>query len=92
MSFGIRDQLTGKVRRVHANNIKLAEIEEWKVDGVATKQKKPRRATLVEPELLESDSEAREGIEINPTTLQRLSEITRPPLGLSEKETIDNED
>ena len=30
---------------------KLAEIEDWKVDCVATKQKKLRRATLVEPEL-----------------------------------------
>ena len=46
------DQLTDKVRRVHANDIKLAEIEEWKVDGVVTRQKKPRKTTLVEPELL----------------------------------------
>ena len=37
MSFMIWDQLTGKVRRVHANDIKLAEIGEWKVDGVATR-------------------------------------------------------
>ena len=52
------------------------------MDGVATKQKKPRRATLVEPELLESDSEANTGIAIRPTTLQRLREITLPPFGL----------
>ena len=78
----------GKVRRIHANDIKLAEIEEWKVDGAATKQKRPRRATLMEAELLESDSEASEEIEISPTTLQRLREITQPPVGLSEKETI----
>ena len=92
VSFIIWDQLTGKVRRVHANDIKLAEIEEWKVDGIATKQKKPRRATLVESELLESDSEASEEIEISPTTLQRLTEITRPPVGLSEKATINPSD
>ena len=70
VSFIIWDQLTDKVRRVHTNDIKLAEIEEWKVGGVASKQKKPRRATLVEPELLESDSEASEEIEISPTTLK----------------------
>ena len=72
VSFVIWDQLTGKVRRVHANDIKLAEIEEWTVEGEATRQKKPRRDTLVELELLESDSEASEEIEITPTTLQRL--------------------
>ena len=92
LSFVIWDQLTGKVRRVHANDIKLAGIKEWKVDGVATRQKKPRRATLVEPEMLESDSEASEAIEISPTTLQRLREITRPPVGLSEKETVNPSD
>ena len=68
-SFIIWDQLTGKVRRVHANDIKLAEIEEWKVGGMATKQKKLRSAILVEPKLLESNSEASEEIEISPTTL-----------------------
>ena len=56
------------------------------MDGVATRQKKPRRATLVEPKLLESDSKASK-IKISPTTLQRLREITRPPVGLSEKDT-----
>ena len=88
----IWDQLTSKVRRVQANDIKLAEIEGWKVDGVAPRQKKPRKVTLVEPEQLESDSEASEEIEIRPTTLQRLREITRPPVGLSEKETINPSD
>ena len=58
------------------------------MDGVATRQKRPRKATLVEPELLESDSGASEEIEINPTTLQKLREITRPSVGLSEKETL----
>ena len=42
MSFVIWGQLMSKVRRVHANEIKLAEIEEWKVDGVATRQAEPR--------------------------------------------------
>ena len=92
VSFIIWDQLAGKVKRVHANDIKLAEIEEWKMDGVATRQKKPRRTTLVEPELLESDSEASEEIEISPTTLQRLREITRPPVRLSEKQTMNPSD
>ena len=86
------NQLTSKVRRVHANDIKLAKIEEWKVDGVATKQKKLRRVTLVEQELLESDSEASEEIEISTTTLQRLREMTRPPVEHSEKETINPSD
>ena len=71
------------------NDIKL---EEWKVDGVVTRQKKPRQATLVEPELQESDSEASEEIEISPTTLQRLRGITRPPVELSKKETINPSD
>ena len=88
VSFIIWDQLTDKVKRVHANDIKLAEIEEWEVGGVETKQKKLRRTTLVEPEPLGSDSEASEEIEISPTTLQRLREITRPPVGLPEKENI----
>ena len=30
VSFMIWDQLTGKVNRVHTNDIKLAKIEEWK--------------------------------------------------------------
>ena len=55
-------------------------------------RKKPWNATLVEPELLESDREASDEIETNPTTLQRLREITRPPVGLSEKETINPSD
>ena len=54
-----------------------------------TRQKRPRKATLVELELLESD---REEIEISPTTLQRLREITRPLVGLSGKETINPSD
>ena len=41
----------------------------------------------MEPELQESDSEASEEIEISPTTLQRLREITRSQVGLSGKET-----
>ena len=46
----------------------------------------------MEPELLESDSKASEDIEISPTTLQRLREITRPPVGLSNKETCNPSD
>ena len=46
----------------------------------------------MESELLESDSEASEEIDISPTTLQRRREITRPPVGLSEKETINPSD
>ena len=92
MSFMIWDQLSGKVKRVHANDIKLAEIEEWKVGSVETKQKKLRRTTLVEPELLRSDSEVSEEIKISPTNLQRLREKTRPPVGLPEKENINPSD
>ena len=72
--------------------IKLAEIEEWKVDGVETKQKRLRRATLVEPKLLGSDSESSEEIEINPTILERPREITRPPVGLPKKKTSNPSD
>ena len=37
-------------------------------------------------------SEASEEIQISPTTLQRLREITRSPVELSEKETINPSD
>ena len=46
----------------------------------------------MEPRLLESDSEASKEIEISPTTLKRLRKITRPLVGLSEKETINPSD
>jgi len=57
VSFLIWDQVSGKVKRAHANDLKLAEIDEWEIPEPSTKKKRMRKATLVEPTDIETDSE-----------------------------------
>lgn len=70
------DQVAGKVKRVHASDIKLAELDEWEGAKERRANRRMRRATLVEPEKLETDSEeGEEEIMITPESLERIRRI-----------------
>ena len=58
VSFIIWDQLSGKTRRAHANDLKLAEIDEWEVPEPRERRRRMRRTNLVEPREMETDSES----------------------------------
>lgn len=49
--------VSGKVKRAHANDLKLAEIDEWKSLEFRAKQKRMRQVILVESEDIETESE-----------------------------------
>ena len=65
--------MAGKVKWVHTNDIKLAEINEW--EGAKEKRMKRgmRKATLVESKELETnDKEGEEEIMIPPKGLEKI--------------------
>ena len=49
VSFIIWDQIRGTMKRAHANDLKLAEIEEWKAPKIKEPDKTFRRPTWVVP-------------------------------------------
>lgn len=49
--------MPGKVKRDHANDLKLPEIDEYQSLEPIAKQKRMRMVTLVEPEDMETESE-----------------------------------
>lgn len=64
--------MAGRVKRAHASDLKLAEINDWKVTEPRSKKAKRRRVTLVEPEEIETDegSEEEEEMEISPQPVE----------------------
>lgn len=64
--------MAGRVKRAHASDLKLAEINDWKVTEPRSKKAKRRRVTLVEPEEIETDegSEEEEEMEISPQLVE----------------------
>ena len=53
VSFVVRNQLTGDVRRVHAEHLKLADLQDWPMPIPRTKVRKARY--VVDPEITDSD-------------------------------------
>lgn len=52
--------MAGQTKRAHANDLKLAEVANWEMSEPKAKKKRTRRATLVEPEGLETDEDSEE--------------------------------
>lgn len=53
--FVIWDQMAGRVKRTHANNTKLTEVNDWKGTESRSRKRKMRKATPMEPEEMETD-------------------------------------
>lgn len=49
-----------RVKRVHANDLKLAEIADWEGTESWDKESQKRKATLAEPEEMETDENSEE--------------------------------
>lgn len=60
MSFVIWDQMAGQTKKAHANDLKLDKIADWEVSEPKTKRARTRKATLVEPEEMETDKDSGE--------------------------------
>ena len=71
ITFIIWNQLAGKVKRVHANNLKLAELREWENPQVENNGRSIRQSTLAVPHS-ELDSDIQD------------SELESPPSSIAE--------
>ena len=57
VTFIIWDQISGRVfKKVHAGDLKLAEVDDWESPKQQGTEKRRRKATLVEPEDIDTES------------------------------------
>lgn len=64
VSYVIWDQVSGRARRAHANDLKAAEIANLEMSEPRHKKTRTRKVTLVEPEEMETEEDSEENEEI----------------------------
>ena len=65
VKFVIWDQMSGRVKRAHANELKLAKVNGWQNPNPKGKERKKRRLIVAGPEDIETESEIEDEGEIH---------------------------